>query len=164
MTQSDQGDSGVSCLSHTKMKFPLLLKELPREGSSPLNSMVSKYKAWNFCSHFGTMKEAHLGVKLEPWKAEQKETGKQVPEGKEHCWTSEPNQPYFDSPHYWSFQLCELINSLYFSSQFELGFSFLATKCRVGWLFVNCYRNLEGKKKIAHSRLPTIKSRHIMKP
>ena len=35
--------------------------------------MVSRCKAQNFCSHFGTMKGASLGIKLEPWKAEQKE-------------------------------------------------------------------------------------------
>lgn len=126
--------------------FFFFWKELPGEGSSPWNSMVSKCKAWNFCSHFGTMKGANLGVKLEPWKAEQKERGKQVPEGERHCWTSDPNQPCFGSPQHCSFQLCEPINPLYFSSQFELGFSFLATEGRFGWLFVNCHRNLEGKK------------------
>lgn len=93
---------------------------------------------------------------------EQKERGKWVPEGEWHCSTSEPNQPCFSSPQHWSFQLCEPINPPYFSSQFELGFSFLATEGRFGWLFANCHRNLEGKK-IAHSCLPTIKSRYIMK-
>ena len=56
-----------------RKKFPLLLKELPGERSSPWDIMVSISKAWNLCSHFGTMKGASLGVKLEPWKAEQKE-------------------------------------------------------------------------------------------
>lgn len=79
MTQSGQGDSGVSCLSYVRKKF--LLKEIPGERSSLWNSMVSKCKTWNFCSHVGTMKGTRLGVNLESWKAEQKERRTQVPDG-----------------------------------------------------------------------------------
>lgn len=143
-----------------RKKF-LLLKEIPGERSSLWSSMIGKCKIWNFCSRFGTMKGARLGLKLEPWKAEQKERRTQIPEGEWHCWISEPHQLCFGLPYHGPFQSCKPINPLHFSSQFELGF-FISYIWMQSWLSVNSIETWR-KKNIASSRQPTIKSRHIMK-
>lgn len=132
-----------------RKKLPLILKEWSGERSSFRFNMMSRRKAWIFCSHFSTMTKARLEVKLESWKAEQRE---------EKTWSLWTNQP---SHHLWLFYLCEPINPLYFSRWFKLGFLFLATESKVGWLLLTVIET--WKRQIASSCQPTIKSRYIEK-
>lgn len=127
-------------------RFSASSERATRRGGLSLGQRGKEVQSLERCGHFGTMKGASLGVK-----AKQKEGRKWDPEGKQHHWTPEPNQPWI-SPHLWPFQLCDPENRLYFP----------ANESRDGWLFINGAIETRRGKNINSCQLTT-KSRHTVK-